>query len=67
MKKEKITALSKILRREFYIDLFTSKEKAKFLIMYYGGSGVDRTKYEKRSKKIIPVFDTCFLQIEQVC
>jgi hypothetical protein len=65
MKKEKITASSKILKREFYIDLFTSKGKAKFFIMYYGGSGVDRAKYEERSKTIIPVFDACFLQLEQ--
>jgi hypothetical protein len=65
MKKEKITAPSKILQREFFIDLFTSKEKAKFLIIYYGGSGVDRAKYEERSKTIVPVFDTCLLRLEQ--
>jgi len=66
MKKEKISASSEILKREFFIDLFISKEKVKFLIMYYGGSGVDRTRYEKRSKTIIPVFDTCFLQQQEL-
>jgi len=65
MKKDKITASSKIFKREFFIDLFTTKEKARFLIMYYGGSGVDSTKYIQRSKTIIPVFDNYFLQLEQ--
>ena len=65
MKKEKIIATSKILKREFFLDLFTCAERAKFLIMYYGGSGVDRAKYEERSKTMIPVFDSCLLRLEQ--
>ncbi|NWH04817.1 hypothetical protein [Desulfobacter latus] len=65
MKKEKIIAASNILNRDFYLDYFATSENAPFLIMYYGGSGVDRDKYVERSKTIIPIFDQYFFQLKQ--
>lgn len=65
MKKEKITASSKVLKRDFFLDFFITNEKSPFLVMYYGGSGVDSTEYAKRSKSIIPVFDKYFYQLGQ--
>jgi hypothetical protein len=35
------------------------------LIIYYGGSGVDKNKYVERSKTIIPIFDKYFFQLKQ--
>ena len=54
---EKIELPSKALGREFHFDLFTpASGQPEFLFIHFGGSGITRDEYEKRSRGVNPVF-----------
>ena len=65
MRSSKIKVYSERLKREFFTDLFISDRKPKFLVLYFGGSGVDGQTYADSGKTIIPVFDSSFLRLEK--
>ena len=45
MHSEKSKSYSETLGREFHIDLFRSSIEEKGIILWLGGSGVDKDKY----------------------
>ena len=65
MRSSKIKVYSERLKREFFTDLFISDRKPKFLVLYFGGSGVDGQTYADSGKTIIPVFDSSFLRLDK--
>lgn len=53
---------SVILDREAHLDVFELSREAEFLTVLFGGSGIDEDEYDRRSKMIIPVFDSVFTE-----
>ena len=65
MKTKKVTAGSKILGRDFHIDLFEPEKRPTFMVIMFGGSGVDEEKYKRRSQNVIDVFDPQLAELER--
>ena len=57
MKGEKIAVYSKVLKREFHMDEFSSKAKPKGVVLWFGGSGMTKEKYHRRGKGVVAIFN----------
>ena len=57
MNGEKWIRKSKVLNRSFHADVFISKTKPKGIVLWLGGSGMDKNKYNSRGKSINTIFE----------
>jgi len=58
MNSQKRLIHSAILNRMAHADVFEIGAEPRFLVVLFGGSGIDEEEYERRSRSIIPLFDT---------
>ena len=65
MHSEKSKSYSETLGREFHIDLFRSSIEEKGIILWLGGSGVDKDKYWSRGNSVNTIFDQTWGQMGQ--
>ena len=57
MKGRKWISESKILGRRFHADVFESETEPKGLVLWFGGSGVTKEKYDARENTVVSIFD----------
>ena len=57
MKGRKWISESKILGRRFHADVFESETEPKGLVLWFGGSGVTKNKYDARENTVNSIFD----------
>lgn len=65
MYSEKKKSYSKILGREFHIDVFRSNTEEKGIVLWLGGSGMDEDKYWSRGNSVNKMFDETWNQMGQ--
>lgn len=53
----KLSGVSEVLGRRFHVDVFVVGEVPSVLGLFFGGSGVTKEEYARRSASVIPVFD----------
>ncbi|MCM2374004.1 hypothetical protein [Aporhodopirellula aestuarii] len=51
---------SVILDREAHLDVFEISSEPRFVIVMFGGSGIDQAEYARRSKSVVTCFDSIF-------
>lgn len=66
MNKLKKLFESTILGRVAHVDVFELSDAPEFLVMFFGGSGIDEDEYAHRSRSVIPVFDRVLTELEAV-
>jgi len=65
MKGRKLVAWSRILNREFHVDVFEPRKQPSLMIVMFGGSGIGTEKYEERKRVLVPVFDEALTELER--
>lgn len=57
LKKSKVVEQSGVLGRPFHLDVFEHDTAASFMVVMFGGSGVDQVEYERRAGSSPMVFE----------
>jgi hypothetical protein len=65
VKGKKLKNNSKYLNRMFHMDVFSSNAKPKGVVLWLGGSGMTKEKYNDRGKTVIPIFDKAWNRLGQ--
>lgn len=55
---------SPLLGRRAYLDVFEFSADPEYLLLFFGGSGIDEGEYQRRGQSIIPIFDPLFAAVE---
>lgn len=65
MERRKICSTSILLQRPFHADAFVSGLTPRFLVLFFGGSGISAPVYQERQETIVPVFDRALESLER--